>query len=161
MAFEDEMIPGMPTPRKRFADGRGGSSGGQPHGGPYFLRAIGLSVGLGLLATAVVTGLWRCPTAVLFHVPCPACGTTRAARAILAGDLRGAAIQPLAPLVFLLLGVLGARSVWFVLWRGDAGGALEGRAGRALVASIVVLALAEVALWGLRWAGMFGGPVPV
>lgn len=143
----------MATSRKRLAS--------PTPAGLYVLRAALLSVGLLLLAAVFGTGVVRCPTAALLHVPCPACGTTRAARAILGGDLRGAAIQPIAPFVMLLLGVLGARSVWFVLWRGDAGGVLEGRFGRALVASIVLLSVAEVALWALRWFGMFGGPVPV
>ena len=129
---------------------------------PYVARALVLSAGLGLLGAFLGTGIVRCPTAALLHVPCPACGTTRSARALFSGDLVGALrIHPVAPLVIVVFGTLAARAIWLVLRQGHSRELLEGRLGRLLVVLIVLCSGAELVLWVLRWFGMFGGPVPV
>jgi hypothetical protein len=129
---------------------------------PYVVRAlltgVGLVVGVGLL----VTGSVRCPTALLLGVPCPSCGTTRAARALLDLDVaRAFRIHPVAPFVLAVLSVLAARIVGLVWREGHARALLEGKLGRWLAFTLVGLAGAEVMVWGLRWCGLFGGPVPV
>ena len=132
------------------------------HARRHVLAALILAGALGLFGAVLASGVVRCPTALLLGVPCPACGTTRAARALLAGDLGGAMrMQPVAPLVLLVLGTLAVRSVWLVGRRGHAREVLEGTVGRVLVSLIVVSTVAELVVWGLRWFGMFGGPVPV
>jgi hypothetical protein len=124
-------------------------------------------LGLGVLvcAAGAVSTLPLCPLANLTGWPCPSCGLTRAALALLAGDFsRALVLHPLAPPVLLLLGVF-------------AGGAWLGyvRTGRAIPpwirssprftrwldrASLLACA-ALIALWLARFAGAFGGPVPV
>jgi hypothetical protein len=37
----------------------------------------------------------------------------------------------------------------------------SGRSGRLVTRGVVVVAVLEVVFWLLRFAGMFGGPVPV
>ncbi len=129
---------------------------------PYVKRALGAAGALAAFAAVLATGLVRCPTALLFGIPCPGCGTTRAARALLSLDVAGALrIQPLAPLVLVAFALLAARGVWLVARDGHARALGEGRFGRALVRLLVVAAALEVVVWALRWFGMFGGPVAV
>ncbi len=135
---------------------------GEGPAAPYVVRTLALALGLALAVVVLASGVVRCPTALLLHVPCPACGTTRAARALFACDLAGTMrLQPLTPVVLFIFGALGLRSIGLVWRHGHAGGALEGRLGRLIVALVVVSAIAEVAIWALRWLGMFGGPVLV
>jgi hypothetical protein len=86
-----------------------------------------------------------------FHLPCPACGLTRAGLRLLSLDLAGATrFQPLAvPLVLLLLAViLGAP------WLDDA------RWSRLVRWSTASAGVGLVTIWALRFLGFFGGPVP-
>jgi hypothetical protein len=99
-------------------------------------------------------------------VPCPGCGLTRATLALVHGDVHGA--MRLHPLVFVLAPLfalaLGAALVDYV--RGPRAGALTasppawwtGRIGLGLASALLMLV---VGVWALRFAGYFGGPVPV
>jgi hypothetical protein len=93
-----------------------------------------------------------CLVRIVLHLPCPACGLTRAGLRFLHGDLLGAtSFQPLAlPLIALfalalaLAPLLGdpAWKRFTVVAMGLAGGGL-------------------VLVWALRFLGLFGGPVPI
>lgn len=92
-----------------------------------------------------------CLLKLTVHLPCPACGLTRAGLRLLCLDLAGATqMQPLAvPLVLLFFSVIAAspfasdeRWTWLVRRSSAAAG------------------LGLVAVWALRFAGFFGGPVP-
>jgi len=123
---------------------------------------VALLVGLAALVTLTATPL--CPTAFFLGIPCPGCGLTRATLALFHGDFRGA--LRLHPLVFVLTPLfglaLGAALRDYV--RGPRAGARQppawwtGRTGIALASALFVLVLG---VWALRFAGYFGGPVPV
>jgi len=124
------------------------------HGSERAWRALPLLLAL---------GVWRCPVAELLGVPCPGCGLTRAALALVAGDVAGALrLHPLS----LALIPFGAWLGWRELARGAARGAPAGRRRSggserlvtALAAGFVALALV---VWISRFFGAFGGPVPV
>ncbi len=60
----------------------------------------------GLLALLHGRNIVICPARRLFHIPCPACGTTRAVFALIRGDVLGAfAYQPLMTLVVMFVGI--------------------------------------------------------
>lgn len=101
-------------------------------------------------------GIPICPSALLLRLPCPGCGLTRAAWALLAGDVATAQrLNPLAvvacPLVALVLGVAAVR---YVGWRRTDLSAW-------LTVPLAVVFVALVAVWAARLAGAFGGPLPV
>lgn len=121
-----------------------------------------LATALGSLAFIVFlwVGAWRCPSAALFHSPCPGCGSTRAVRALFHADWHGVLLNPLAPLVSAAMGVLIVRAIWLEYVDGhtkrldEAWGALATRA-------MLVFAVCELVIWVARWFGFLGGPVPV
>lgn len=115
-----------------------------------------------LLAAVLLHAPPRCPLATHLHVPCPGCGLTRAGESLLAGDLSSSLhLQPLlVPLVLALAG-LSAGFVASTLVHGHPGGLALSRAGRVVLGFAVVVAVANVLLWALRFTGLFGGPVPV
>ncbi|HEX5099987.1 MAG TPA: DUF2752 domain-containing protein [Polyangiaceae bacterium] len=118
----------------------------------------------GVAALVALTDTPLCPTAFFLGVPCPGCGLTRATLALLRGDVHGA--MHFHPLVFVLtplFGVaLGTALVEYV--RGPHAHASlppawwTGRTGLVLASALLVLV---VGVWALRFAGFFGGPVPV
>jgi hypothetical protein len=71
--------------------------------------------GIALLQTALVrAGLpsWPCPVAHTLGLPCPGCGLTRAAIALLKGDWRTAfALHAYAPMLLLALALCGCASL--------------------------------------------------
>jgi len=81
-------------------------------------------------------------------------------RGLLTGDFHALWLNPVAPLVSLVFGVILARAVWLELVDGDLRRLGEDR-GKLAVNALLVLSAIEVVLWGLRWFGLFGGPVPV
>jgi hypothetical protein len=125
-------------------------------------RALGALLLLALGAAGALLGVVRCPIALVLGIPCPSCGTTRAARAMLALDFEGAfRVHPIAPVVLGCLSLLAARGVWLIRKNGHARDLGEGRLGRALMGLLVVAAAAEVLVWTVRWFGFLGGPVAV
>ena len=98
-----------------------------------------------------------CPMRVALHIPCPGCGGTRAILAALHGDFRTAfQLHPLAvPLLFLLV-----PSIYLVLRSVLLGRSAEPLPGPLRNAWTVGI-LAMIALWILRFFGLFGGPAPI
>jgi hypothetical protein len=92
-----------------------------------------------------------CLVRLAFGVPCPACGLTRAGLALAHLDLASA--QRFHPLAAALLGVAIATALLAFI--------ADDAAWKRVV--VVVTSSAGVALilvWALRFAGLFGGPVP-
>ena len=119
------------------------------------------------LATPMAFALFRefplCPSAGMLGLPCPGCGLTRATLLLLQGEVRAALalhplVIPLAPIYFGALGVLLVELV-----RGPVPTPHTrpwlGRRWVSIAGSLVLLA--SVGLWGARFFGYFGGPVPV
>jgi len=130
------------------------------------LLRLALLVGLGgLVAFAIHVDFPLCPMASSFGIPCPGCGLTRATLALLHGDVRAALhyhplVLLLAPLFFTFMAAAG-----YELLRPQAAGAwlaspirFRGRNVNALAIGLLVLTLG---VWLARFAGYFGGPVPV
>jgi hypothetical protein len=115
-----------------------------------------------LVGLLLYLGLFPCAFATVFGVPCPGCGSTRAVRALLEGDVHGAVlIHPVAPFTAALLAALVARAVLGHA-RGEPSAALgTSRFDALLLKLLLVCAIASLALWLLRFGGLFGGPVPV
>jgi hypothetical protein len=125
-----------------------------------------------LLALILFSTIPLCPMAGLFGLPCPGCGMSRATRLVLAG--RWSDAWALHPLVFVILPLLAA-FVLHRLWGAARGVHVElgvardpttesagQRLGRRLVnAFLLGVLLALLTLWVARFAGYFGGPVPV
>ena len=126
---------------------------------------------LTLGALVVWTETPLCPTAFFWGIPCPGCGLTRATLALLHGHFAQAfGYHPLVLVFAPLFGAaLGKALVDFV--RGTplpTSGAYPPRSlppawwtrapGIALASALGVLLLG---VWLARFAGYFGGPVPV
>lgn len=113
------------------------------------LRPAGAPIAIGALLALVP---WpTCALRLALGLPCPACGLTRATLALARLDLASAMrFHPLAPALaaLTLATVLGALLLDEAAWRRLVSRAL-GFAGVALVV-----------VWALRFAGLFGGPVP-
>jgi hypothetical protein len=125
-------------------------------------RALGALALLAFWAFMVGAGPIRCSFALLFHQPCPGCGTTRSVFGLLRGDWHAA-------VHFNLLGLLAtpllAAFAAFALWRIAREGGLHafGRIGveRWLTRAFALLLALQVVVWIARFFGAFGGPVPV
>ncbi|MEO6419848.1 MAG: DUF2752 domain-containing protein [Polyangiaceae bacterium] len=126
------------------------------------MRAGGAAAGIGLGGLFLVAVGLRCPFAETFHVPCPGCGSTRAVRALLHLDF-GAAVHfnPVAPLVFALIGLIATRGVYLLAREGSTQRLSEGRFGKFVFSGLFVAVAVEIVVWALRFFGLFGGPVPV
>ncbi len=136
------------------------SSDSQTRSARYPLRAAGAFAASVAIVFALASGVWRCPSAMIFHVPCPACGSTRAVLSLFHGDFKGVLLNPFAPLVSLVLGVMLARAIWLELVDGDLRRLGDGF-GAKVTRALLILAVCEGVLWACRWFGLFGGPVPV
>lgn len=98
-----------------------------------------------MVAVLAFDGLWACPFRAATGLPCPACGSTRAVRAALAGDF-GRSLY-LNPLPFLLAGV-GAVLLWRA-WRTPRAPAprnLSDRAVLGVVGAVLAYWLAHAGL---------------
>lgn len=107
-----------------------------------------------VLAIGAVLALVPYPTCLVrlaFGVPCPACGLTRAGLAL--AHLDFASAQRFHPLAAALLGVAIATA----LFAFQADDAAWKRVVRIVTSSAGV---ALILVWALRFAGLFGGPVP-
>lgn len=104
-----------------------------------------------------------CPLASVLGVPCPGCGLTRATLALAHGDLQHA--LELHPLVLVLapLFIWAMASAAFGYVRGPRPGrpVRLWLASRPVTALGSLLMLATLGVWGARFLGYFGGPVPV
>ena len=118
-----------------------------------------------LLASIVLALVWApwipplCPSRRIFHVPCPSCGLTRAARLALVGEWGAATrMHPLWLVVLPYLGLVGVGEC--------AGHVRDGRWGRwaghrATKWAGLCILVALVVVWVARQWGAFGGPVAI
>jgi hypothetical protein len=116
--------------------------------------ALCAALGVALLFSPVKL----CFMAIALRTPCPGCGMTRAALALLHGDIaRAFTLHPLSPVIVPL-------ATGWMLWQGGSFVGTGGAFGTARVSrSIELLAAALVILlfgvWAARFFGCFGGPV--
>ena len=117
----------------------------------------------GVFAVIVLERLPFCPMATVLGIPCPGCGLTRATLALLRGDVRGA--LALHPLVLLLSPLFAAAisSAAFGYVRGPSSRRNPNLwlASRNTSVVAVVLLVATLGVWGVRFLGYLGGPAPV
>jgi hypothetical protein len=122
-------------------------------------RALVPLAGATALAIHLYRSVWQCPIAYVLHVPCPTCGISRAARALV--RLNADEAFHAHPLVFLVVPYLFAlvltEAYAFVL-RGELGTFLARRAARVVGFGLCV---ALFVLWIARFFGALGGPVRV
>lgn len=125
------------------------------------LRALLAILAWALAVTPALFGWQQCSFVRMFHRPCPGCGMTRAVELLLRGDWRGSLhMHPLAVPMLLAGGLFALSTVWTTYDRG-APLIHESRLGRIAIGALAVTYVASIALWALRWAGYFGGPVVV
>ena len=136
----------------------------------FYRRALVLAAALASVGSIMLASAFggplafgvRCPVAATFGAPCPACGSTRSLRTLLAGDVASAfRVHPVAPFAVALALVTGARAVYLVARDGHAQALGRSASGRLLVRVWAAVLAAELVLWIARWFGLFGGPVPV
>jgi hypothetical protein len=126
----------------------------------FFRALLGVALwGLAVLPTLV--GAQRCTFARVFHRPCPGCGMTRAIDLLLIGQWRASLhMHPLAVPTLLAGGAFALSTVW-TTWVFGLPLVHKSVVGRAALGALVLVYVASFVLWGLRFAGWFGGPVPV
>lgn len=118
---------------------------------------LGLAAFSGVL---IFAGLWFCPFALLFHAPCPACGLTRATRALAHCDLASAVrFHPLAPVAVPALALYIAAEMYWEIVHG--GSELRPPWRKHTERFFGALVIAGALVWAARFFGAFGGPVPV
>jgi hypothetical protein len=104
----------------------------------------------------------RCPIALVFHVPCPGCGMTRALRLLADGNLHASLrMHPLALPVLVALATLVTATVWATMQAGSPVRMHRTRFGRAALGLAAIVYGAALMVWVARWFGWFGGPVPI
>lgn len=114
------------------------------------------------LAWVLATSKMPCGFARAFHVPCPGCGSTRAMLCLFHGDVAGMLrMNPVAPLVCALLVAFVAQVLVSLATTGGLARLGSGLSAKITVRGLVAVFVLEVAIWLLRFAGFFGGPVPV
>ena len=114
-----------------------------------------------LAVSPALLGWQQCGFAKMLHRPCPGCGMTRAVQLLLLGDWRASLhMHPLAVPMLLAGATFALSTVWTTYARG-APLIHESRFGRVAIAALGIAYVAGLALWVLRWAGYFGGPVAV
>jgi hypothetical protein len=87
---------------------------------------------------------------------------TRAAHLLLAGDVLGSLrMHPLVVPAVCATGLLAFTTVWLVWREGSLASLWRDRMTRAAITLFAVVYAVIVAFWLLRFAGLFGGPVPV
>lgn len=121
---------------------------------------------LGLLYTGFMALLWAgavpCLFALVTHVPCPGCGSSRAVHALVHGDLVGVfCMNPTGPVVAVILAVFGVLSLHSMLVTGDLKQFGASRITKALNKIVIGLAVVSFLIWVVRFFGYLGGPVPV
>jgi hypothetical protein len=125
-------------------------------------RGLLTVAGLGAAFALLYAGAVPCVFARVLHLPCPACGSTRAVLALAHGDLEGVLrMNPLGPVAAVLLGFFAVQAVASVLRRGDFQAVGEGPLGAIAKRALAAVVVLEIVLWIARFFGAFGGPVPV
>ena len=121
-------------------------------------------VGALLLAGAwsLLSGWAVCPFATLTGQPCPGCGMTRAALALLNLDL-GRAIRwhPLSPVCVPLVSLLACSGVLSYVRQRNVSWLMPLSTGRAAGWLWGTLAAALLVVWIVRFYGLLGGPVSI
>jgi len=116
-----------------------------------------------VLALILWLRLPLCPMAGVLGIPCPGCGLTRATLALAHGDVQTA--LALHPLVFVLapifLWAMGSAVYGFVRGTQARRAPNPWFASRAATALATVLLVLTLGVWGARFFGYLGGPVPV
>jgi hypothetical protein len=125
-------------------------------------RALQVLAGAAAVSVVIALQIPVCPTATLFGIPCPGCGLTRATLALFRGDV--AAALKFHPLVFVLtplvVGLTLNSAYQYV--RGPRPTENPGLVtSRAASLAAAVLLVGMLGVWGARFLGYFGGPVPV
>lgn len=116
-------------------------------------EVMGALVPLALMAALLLIDIPTCPTKTMFGFPCPGCGLTRAARALITGNVAEA--MRLHPLIFVLGPLMG---YWLGTQLLDGLGVARPRLPWRFPAwAYGALAAAVLGLWALRLAGLLGG----
>jgi hypothetical protein len=121
-------------------------------------RAARLAAWTSPLVIATLVGLPVCPYAIVAREPCPGCGITRAAEALLHLDLGSALLlNPVSPVVVPAAAFLAIEGAILYVLRGRT------RLNEPLRMWIgITLSLALAVVWLARkFLGAFGGPVDV
>lgn len=116
-------------------------------------QLLGAFLLFGAVAFVVGVDVAVCPMAGLLGIPCPSCGLTRATMALVVGDF--ARSWELHPGLLPVIAYLGAAAFYLRFWRQSAAVA------RCVTVGGVVLLVCLVLVWGARFLGYSGGPVPV
>ena len=128
-----------------------------------FHRSLIVATFAGVFAGIVAFRLPFCPLASVLGVPCPGCGLTRATLALAHGDLKHA--LALHPLVFVLaplfIWAMSSAAIGYVRGPRAARPMQRWLTSRRVTALASVLMIATLGVWGARFFGYFGGPVPV
>lgn len=125
-------------------------------------RSLFVALGVAAFAGIVFFQIPICPTATFLGIPCPGCGLTRATLELAHGHLGAAlALHPLSPVISPLFAWLTASAAVNYVRGSNTGRGDDARRARwttRLGATLLVLLLA---VWIVRFFGVFGGPVPV
>jgi Protein of unknown function (DUF2752) len=141
----------------------------QAQTGQYWGRTALLFAACATYATVIFGSLIRCPMAFVFHIPCPTCGGTRAA----VGLFRWLSPSPsqshraAEPYNWFALPLMFC-AIWFfavahlhVFQTGSLRGVEYRKWASPVPKVMIVLYSGACVLWLLRFAGFFGGPIPV
>ena len=111
----------------------------------------------------VLTDTPFCPLALFAGIPCPGCGLTRATLALLHGDVHTALrFHPLVPVLTPLFGAALLRATYdYVRGPGHTARPSAWWTGRTMTWGASILLVLVLGVWLSRFAGWFGGPVPV
>lgn len=121
-------------------------------------RAARLVIWFSPLIAAKCLHLPVCPYAIVMREPCPGCGMTRAAYALVAFDLeRALTMNPLSPIVVPVFAWLAIEGAVLYVTRGRT------KLNEPIRRNVgIALCLALGVVWLLRkFFGVFGGPVNV
>ena len=130
-----------------------------PHGPLTRLARVGALVAV--LGGAVALEIPLCPFAILTRHPCPGCGLTRAALALMRGDAAEALhLHPLSVVLVPVIGLVLAHNALSYVKDGRVA-ATESLQGRRPTVIAIVLGALGLIVWIARFFGAFGGPVPV
>lgn len=100
-----------------------------------------------------------CPLRIVFGLPCPSCGLTRATRLAIGGDFAGAThMHPLWFVVLPFVAGIAYVQITRYVWTGETtsfgDNVFVTRAAKVLLAVLI-------GVWIARFLGAFGGPCPV